>query len=108
MATPAGRRMLIHHRDGYTLDVADFAQALGHGAPSAQHVPVYRTLRRLVAFDLADFADAATYAVRRRIPPASTSQLCRLSPELQRLHEALLVRHDDERLARRAHVERKA
>ena len=45
--------------------------------------------------------DADTYAVRRRIPPASTSQLRRLSPELQRIHQALLARHDDERLARR-------
>ena len=100
----AWRRMagtLIHRPDGYTLDVADFAHALGLGAGTAHHAPVCRTLRRLAVFGLARFDDADTYAVRRRIPPASTSQLRRLSPELQRIHQALLARHDDERLARR-------
>jgi hypothetical protein len=100
----AWRRMagtLIHRPDGYTLDVADFAHALGLGAGTAHHAPVCRTLRRLAVFGLARFHTADIYAVRRRIPPASTSQLRRLGPELQRIHQALLSRHDDERLARR-------
>ncbi len=41
------------------------------------------------------------------IPPASYSQLRRLGPELQRLHTALLARHDTERLASRAEAMRR-
>ncbi len=101
-AVLAWRRLagtLIHRPDGYTVDVVDLAQALGLGAGTGNSAPITRTLRRLVAFDLAYFVDEGTYAVRRRIPPASTSQLRRLSPELRRLHTALLARHDAERLA---------
>ena len=94
---------LIHRPDGCTVGVADFAQALGLGAGTARHAPVCRTMRRLAVFGLARFDTADTYAVRRRIPPASTSQLRRISPELRRIHQALLARHDDERLARRPH-----
>ena len=103
-AVLAWRRLagtLIHRPDGYTVDVVDLAQALGLGAGMGNSAPISRTLRRLVAFDLAYFVDEGTYAVRRRIPPASTSQLRRLSPELRRLHTALLARHDAERLAGR-------
>ena len=57
--------------------------------------------RRLAVFGLARFDAAGTYPVRRRIPPASTSQLRRLSPELRRIHQALLARHDTARLASR-------
>ena len=109
-AVLAWRRMagtLIHRPDGYTLDIADLAQALGLGAGTAQHSPICRTLRRLAVFGLARFEDESTYAVRRHIPPASYSQLRRLGPELQRLHTALLARHDTERLARRAQAVRR-
>ena len=92
---------LIDRPNGYALDVADFAHALGLGAGTAHHAPVCRTLRRLAVFGLARFDAADTYAVRRRIPPASTSQLRRLSPELRRIHQALLARHDTARLASR-------
>ncbi len=89
---------LYHRPDGFTLDVADFAHALGLGAGTGRNAPMCRTLRRLVAFDLARFTDADTYAVRRRIPPVSSSQLRRLSPDLARIHSALLARHDEQRL----------
>ncbi len=98
---------LIHRPDGYTLDAADLAEALGLGAGTAHHSPVCRTLRRLAVFGLARFDDESTYAVRRHIPPASYSQLRRLGPELQRLHTTLLARHDTERLARRAQAMRR-
>ena len=101
-AVLAWRRLagtLAQHPDGFTLDVAQFAFALGLGAGTARHAPVCRTLRRLVSFRLARFDDDATYAVRRRIPPASGSQLRRLSPELARIHTGLLASHDAHRLA---------
>lgn len=90
---------LVHHADGFTLEVADFALALGLGAGTAHNAPVCRTLRRLASFGLARFVDDSTYAVRRRIPPASTSHLRNLTPELRRVHTALLARHDAQRLA---------
>ena len=93
--------LLLHHPDGYPLDVAAFAQDLGLGTGTGAHSPLARTLRRLVQFELAAFVDDITYAVRRRIPPASASQLCRLSPQLQRLHAGMLADHDAQRLARR-------
>jgi len=96
----AGR--LIHQPDGFTLDVGELARALGLGAGTGHNAPVCRTLRRLSVFGLARFVDDSTYVVRRRIPPASSSQLRRLSPELQRVHAALLARHDAERLAARS------
>ena len=84
---------LMYQVDGFTLDTAEFALALGLGAGTGHNAPVCRTLRRLAAFGLARFVDDTTYAVRRRIAPASTSQLRRLSPELRRVHTALLHRH---------------
>ncbi len=100
--------MLLQEPDGYTLDVVEFAQALGLGTGVGTHAPVCRTLRRLAAFGMARFVDDSTYAVRRHIPPLSTSQLRRLSPQLHRLHSALLARHDTERLERRAELRRGA
>jgi len=103
-AVLAWRRLagsLYQRPEGFTLDVADFARALGLGAGTGRNAPMCRTLRRLVAFDLARFIDADTYAVRRRIPPVSSSQLRRLSPELTRIHGVLLARHDAQRLADR-------
>jgi hypothetical protein len=41
-------------------------------------------------FGLASFVEERTYAVRRCIPPLSTSQLRRVSPQLNQLHNALL------------------
>jgi hypothetical protein len=70
-AVLAWRRLastLIHRPDGFTVDVVDLAQALGLGAGTGRSAPISRTLRRLVAFDLACFVDESTYAVRRRIP----------------------------------------
>lgn len=70
-AVLAWRRLagtLSYRPDGFTLEVAEFARALGLGAGTGQHAPVCRTLRRLTIFGLARFIDDATYAVRRRIP----------------------------------------
>jgi len=96
-STLAYRRLaatVTQHPDGFTLAIADFAQSLGLGTGVGHNAPFCRTLRRLAAFGLARSDDANTYAVRRRIPPASSSQLRRFSPELRRIHTALLARHD--------------
>ncbi|MDQ6782725.1 MAG: hypothetical protein M3063_04645, partial [Actinomycetota bacterium] len=98
-AVLAWRRMagtLIHRPDGFTLEVAELAHALGLGHGTAHNAPVCRTLRRLSAFALARFGEDDTYAVRRHIPPINARQVCRLSSELRRIHTVLLTRHDDE------------
>lgn len=91
--------MLDQRPGGFTLEVADLAHALGLGAGIAQHSPMSRTLRRLAMFGMARFTDATTYAVRRRIPPASASQLRRMRPQLAAIHSGLLAHHDAQRLA---------
>jgi len=102
-ATLAWRRLaglLGHHPEGFSLDLLEFAGSLGLGRGIGRHSPVSRTLHRLAAFRLARFVDDDTYAVRRRVPPASRQQVERFSPEQRRLHTALLARHDLERLGR--------
>jgi hypothetical protein len=84
---------LLHRPDGYQLDVVELAQSLGLGTGTGIHARISRTLRRIEAFHLAFFPDDSTYAVRRRIPALSGQQLSRLSPELRRVHIALLDRH---------------
>ena len=74
----------------------EFAQSLGLGTGTGAHAPVSRTLRRLAGFELTCFVDDATYALRRRIPPLSGHQLRHLSADLQRIHHALLQRHQGE------------
>ena len=98
-ATVAYRRLagtLAHRPDGFTVDVAELAASLGLGRGTGAQSPLARTLRRLVAFDLASFVDEGTYALLRRIPPLSRSQLRHLSAELQRTHHVLLERHQAE------------
>ncbi len=98
-ATLAYRRLagtLAHRPDGFDIDVVEFAQSLGLGTGTGAHAPVSRTLRRLACFELAMFVDDATLALRRRIPPLSARQLGHLSADLQRIHHALLQRHQGE------------
>ncbi len=98
-ATLAYRRLagtLAHRPDGFDIDLVEFAQSLGLGTGTGAHAPVNRTLRRLAGFELACFVDDATYALRRRIPPLSAHQLRHLSADLQRIHHALLERHQAE------------
>lgn len=102
-STLAYRRLaglLQQHPEGFDLDVADFARAMGLGTGVGRDAPVSRTLRRLALFELAVFHDDSTYAVRRRIPPAPGRHLRRLSPQLQRIHIALTAGHDAERAAK--------
>ena len=84
---------LLHRPDGYQLDVVDLAVSLGLGTGTGTQARISRTLRRVEAFHLATFTDDATYAIRRRIPPLTGQHLSRLSPELRRVHTALLDRH---------------
>lgn len=75
------------------MDLAEFGRTLGLGGVG-WNSPVVRTLRRMTLFDLATFPGDATLAIRRRVPPLAARELQRLSPPLQRIHTAMLARHD--------------
>ena len=74
---------------GYQVPLSELAHWLGLGQGTGANSTVVRTLRRLVAFQLALQVDDATLAVRRRVPPLTRRRLERLSPYLQQTHVRL-------------------
>jgi len=92
-------RRLAGHLDrepgGCALDVVDLSQALGLGAREGTSSPLFRSLDRLMQFDLACSPASRTYAVRRTVPPVNRRHVNRLPASLQRAHDAWL----DERLS---------
>lgn len=73
--------------EGFELDLATTAGALGIGWELGRANPLNRALQRLVVFGLAQ-AHGTTLAVRRRVPPLAGRQLARLPDSLQELHHA--------------------
>jgi hypothetical protein len=74
--------------DGYDLDLALTATALGLGARSGRHSPFLRSIDRCCRFGAAQQVDATTLRVRRKLPPLTRAQLARLPDALQRAHDA--------------------
>lgn len=77
--------------DGFEMPLAETARALGLGDPGGRNSAFFRTLNRMVQFDLARVAGPAELEVMRRLPPLTRRQAARLSPELQEAHERWLV-----------------
>jgi hypothetical protein len=73
------------HPDGYDLDVAETARALGLSVAKGSASPFARSVQRCVIFGLAA-ARSDGWTVRRRMPPISQRQLLRLPERLQRAH----------------------
>jgi hypothetical protein len=73
--------------DGFELDLAETAGALGLAATGGRHSPFGRSLQRLVQFGLAQ-PHSRGLAVRRRLPPLSVRQLQRLPDRVQAAHDA--------------------
>ncbi len=73
--------------DSVTLDVADLSQSLGLGAREGGSSPLFRSIDRLIQFDLAVLLKPGHYAVRRSAPPVNRRHLHRLPLSLQREHE---------------------
>jgi hypothetical protein len=73
--------------DGFELDLADTARALGLGDRGGRHSPFLRALHRSVLFELAQPREADTLAVRRKVPPLSRRQIVRLPDSLQEAHQ---------------------
>ena len=74
--------------EGFDLDLAATAQALGLGARGGRHSPFMRALSRCCQFDVAEARADGTLAVRRKLPPLSRRQILRLPPDLAAAHQA--------------------
>ncbi len=74
--------------EGFDLDLASTAQALGLGSRGGRHSPFMRALSRCCQFDAAEARADGTLAVRRKLPPLNRRQILRLPPELAAAHQA--------------------
>ena len=74
--------------EGFDLDLAATAQALGLGSKGGRHSPFMRALSRCCQFDVAEARADGTLAVRRKLPPLNRRQIVRLPPELAAAHQA--------------------
>lgn len=81
--------------DGFEMPLGETARALGLGDPGGRNSAFFRTLNRMVQFDLARVSGPAELQVMRRLPPLSRRQACRLSPALQEAHERWLAAAQD-------------
>ncbi len=84
--------------DEIELPIAATASALGLGPREGRDSPLVRSLVRLGHFRLAIANSDAEMAVRRTLPPLTTRQVRRLTPELRDAHSEWLEnrRHPDE------------
>ncbi len=71
--------------DGYELDLAETAEALGLSLTAGTHSPFGKALNRCVMFGMAHHVPGGL-AVRRQIPPLSLRHLRKLPPHLQAAH----------------------
>jgi len=78
---------LDHSPDGFTLDLADTALALGVGVRGGRNAPMLRTIDRSCRFGAARHQGPGTIAVRRRLAPLTLGQVERLPASLQAEHE---------------------
>lgn len=78
--------------EGFALDVAEAAAALGIGAAVGRNGAWWRTLGRLTRFGYARVGGVDTLAVRRAVAPLSQRHVHRLPPTLQRAHALFVAR----------------
>src|SRR5579875_246128 len=77
--------------EGFEMSIGETSRALGLGDPAGRGSAFFRTLNRLVQFDLARELAPGELQVLRRLPPLTRRQLARLSPALQEAHESWLI-----------------
>ncbi len=93
-------RGFVERPDGFRVDPADTAGALGMGRGTGRNSMIARTIDRACQFGTAMPLDPHTLAVRSLLPPLSHRQLSRLPATLQRAHAIWLERHAGERAER--------
>ncbi len=74
------------HADGFDLDLAETARALGLGERLGRNSPFRRAIRRLCTFELARPHGREGLAVRVHVPPLPLRHLGRLPDALQQSH----------------------
>ena len=74
--------------EGFDLDLAGAACALGLGGKGGRHSPFMRALTRCCQFDVAEARPDGSLAVRRNLPPLTRRQVMRLPPHLVAAHLA--------------------
>lgn len=77
--------------DGFEMKLGETARALGLGDPGGRNSAFFRTVNRMVQFDLARVSAPSELEVLRRLPPLTRRQTSRLSPALQEAHERWLA-----------------
>ncbi len=75
--------------DGFDLDLAETALAIGLRLNGGRHAPFLRTLGRLCQFKMARQCGPEMLEVRRRLPPLTLAQVERLPTTLGDRHRAL-------------------
>ena len=93
-------RGFVERPDGFRVDPADTAGALGMGRGTGRNSMIARTIDRACQFGTAMPLDPHTLAVRSLLPPLSHRQLSRLPATLQRAHAVWLERHASDRAER--------
>ena len=73
--------------DGFAMPLGETARALGLGDPGGRNSAFFRTLSRMIQFELARELEPGHLEVLRRLPPLARRHLARLSPALQEAHE---------------------
>ncbi len=81
---------LDEHPDGYRLDLAATARAMGLSYHTGTAGPFGRALARCVMFGIAH-QHSDGFAVRRRLPEVARRHLARLPPEVQAAHDQWLA-----------------
>lgn len=76
--------------DGFELDRALTARALGLSPRSGRNAPFSRALQRCARFGMVRFVELHTVAARRRLGPVPQRLLVRLPAELQAIHGAIV------------------
>ena len=91
--------------EGFGLEMAETARALGLGERMGKNGPFRRAVQRLCTFELARPHGPGELAVRTRIPPLPLRHLSRLPQPLQDSHRRWSVEHrlpEAEQMRRRA------
>lgn len=77
--------------EGFALPLAETARALGLGDRGGRNSAFFRTLNRMVQFELARASGPGELEVMRRFPPLNRRQAARLSPAQQEAHDRWLA-----------------
>jgi hypothetical protein len=72
--------------EGFEMPLGETARALGLGDRSGRNSPLFRTINRMLQFELALLTSPDELAVRRRLPVLGPRFTARLSPAIQEAH----------------------